>query len=117
MMRCFLPNVIFDKLKAVGADQVTFRRLYTSGKGVPQDKWIDEHEYLSYNLLSTYIEKNGRPLERLPFGAMRYSIRGMSTVVDDDCMSTEVKDSVKYLILRPNCKLYTKWDDEGSLLF
>jgi hypothetical protein len=41
----------------------------------------------------------------------------MSVVVDDDCMSTEVKEDVKYLILQPNCKLYTKWDDEGSLLF
>ena len=27
------------------------------------------------------------------------------------------KDAVKYLILRPNCKLYSKWDDKGSLIF
>ena len=58
-----------------------------------------------------------RSLERLPFGALRYSVDGISTVVDDDCMNQEVKDTLKYLILRPDCKLYTKWDDAGSLLF
>ena len=46
-----------------------------------------------------------------------YDIDEMSMVVDDDCMSGEVKEDVKYLILQPNCKLYTKWDDRGSLLF
>jgi len=110
-------NEIFKSLKNLGADQVTFRRLYTSGTDCPQDRWIEDHGYESFNALSTYIKQYGRPLERLPFGAMRYSVDGISTVVDDDCMSTEVKDTVKYLILRPNCKLYTKWDDEGSLLF
>ena len=47
-----------------------------------------------------------------------YSVMGMSTVVDEDCMAkNEEKQSWKYLILRPNCKLYTQWDDKGSLLF
>ena len=110
-------NDLFKSLKALGADQVTFRRLYTSGKASPQDNWIRNHEYESFGALNTYIQKYGRPLERLPFGAMRYSVDGISTLVDDDCMSGEVKESIKYLILRPNCKLYTKWDDEGSLLF
>ena len=42
----------------------------------------------------------------------------MSTVVDEDCMAkSEEKKALKYLILRPNCKLYTQWDDKGSLLF
>jgi len=113
---CIPMPRLFDILKALGADQVTFRRLYTSGTGAAQDAWIKEHEYCNWYDLNDYIRR-GRPLECLPFGAMRYSVNGISTVVDDDCMSTEVKDSVKYLILRPNCKLYTKWDDEGSLLF
>jgi len=110
---------MFMALKSRGADQVTFRKLYTSSilAECIQDKWIEAHEYKGFDSLNAYIKKNGRPLERLPFGAMRYSVHGISTVVDDDCMSTEVKDTMKYLILRPNCKLYTKWDDNGSLLF
>lgn len=110
------PESIFDSLDSLGADQVTFRKLYKAGIKCAQDEWIEENDY-DTTFISIYIRENGRALERLPFGAMRYSVNGISSVVDDDCMSTDVKDTAKYLILRPNCKLYTKWDDEGSLLF
>ena len=67
--------------------------------------------------MNLWIITNGNKLERLPFGAIRYSVDGISTIVDDDCMSKENEEAIKYLILRPNCKLYTRWDDKGSLLF
>lgn len=118
------PEQLFSRCKQLGANQITFRVLYESEvddiHGV--NDWIRQHrvktEFVSR--VNLYILENGRRLERLPFGAWRYSVDGMSVVVDDDCMSTEQKDEVelvKYLILQPNCKLYTKWDDEGSLLF
>jgi sulfatase maturation enzyme AslB (radical SAM superfamily) len=110
---------IFKQVKKLGADQVTFRKLYTSGNDTPQDLWIKEHavEESFWPRLNEYVLRNGRKLERLPFGAIRYSISEISAVVDDDCMSTETKEDIKYLVLRQNCKLYTKWDDKGSLLF
>lgn len=27
------------------------------------------------------------------------------------------KEDIKYLILQPDCKLYTKWNDKASLVF
>lgn len=111
------PCDIFSNLKILGADQVTFRKLYTSGQDTEQDRWIQDHPYGHWLALNDYITEFGRPLERLPFGALRYSVRGISTVCDLDCMSETASEIVKYLILRPNCKLYTKWDEEGSLLF
>jgi len=113
------PKAMMDKLVELDADQVTFRKLYTSNDDCEQNDWIRNHMFKDkeFEALNMYIQRNGRMLERLPFGALRYSLNGISTVVDDDCMSTEVKDTIKYLILRPNCKLYTKWDDKGSLLF
>lgn len=112
---------IFDVATQMGADQITFRKFYSSPSGdTPQDKWIAEHavEDSFWARLDEYIKEHGRKLERLPFGAIRYSVNGISTVVDDDCMSTDTnKEEMKYLILRENCKLYTKWDDKGSLLF
>lgn len=111
---------IFSKAKELGADQITFRKLYTSGTDTPQDKWIAEHAVREsfWGELNAYVKKEGRKLERLPFGAVRYSVNEISVVVDDDCMSTATdKEDIKYLILRENCKLYTKWDDKGSLLF
>lgn len=111
------PAALFEVLRSFQVDQVTFRRLYVSDKGTKQEKWISSHRYTRWKELEEYIMKKGRRLERLPFGAIRYSVDGISTLIDDDCMSAEAKLAVKYLVLRPNCKLYTKWDDPGSLLF
>lgn len=103
------------------ADQVTFRKMYTDGKDTPQAKWISENNVNVipyFKGLNEYILKNGRYLETLEYGSRRYSVMDMSTVVDEDCMAkSEEKKTLKYLILRPNCKLYTQWDDKGSLLF
>lgn len=109
---------IFKKAADLGANQVTFRVLYADGE-TPQAKWIADHKAGGHAIgeIRKYIEIMGRPLERLAFGQIRYDVHGLSTVLDDDCMSTEAKEELKYLILRPNCKLYTKWDSTASLLF
>lgn len=111
---------IFLRCKELGADQVTFRKLYSGKEDNEVNKWIKGNaaDDRLFVVINTYIERNGHRLEVLPFGAVRYSVHGMSCLVDSDCMSTAGdKDVVKYMILRPNCKLYTKWDDNGSLLF
>ena len=116
------PIDIFNRAKELGADQITFRKLYMSGVAEEneQNKWIEEHKYLDHKWaeLRDYILKNGTALEILPFGATKYSIHDFAVVVDDDCMSTEIKgDTFKYLVLRENCKLYSKWEDKNSLIF
>lgn len=120
------PNGDFEAIfkycsEELKADQVTFRKMYTDGKDTPQAKWISENNVNVipyFKGLNEYILKNGRYLETLEYGSRRYSVMGMSTVVDEDCMAkSEEKKTLKYLILRPNCKLYTQWDDKGSLLF
>lgn len=100
------------------ADAVTFRILYASGD-TPQARWIREHNVDDRIIESVrqYIKEYGRPLETLEFGQVRYDVHGISTVLDDDCMATEVKSQLKYLVMRPNCHLYTKWDSAASLLF
>jgi len=118
--KVYSPHPIFERLKELGVDQVTFRKLYYSGENTKQDKWIKENKLDDMGMLqiTEYVKAYGRPLERLPFGAMKYSVDGISTVVDDDCMNNkEVKEVMKYLILRPDGKLYSKWDDKGSLIF
>ena len=110
---------IFDIAKKLGADQITFRVLYTSGTGVKEDEWIEANRssLLTIEAIERHILTTGNKLEVLPFGATRYSVDGMSVVVDNDCMATEVKETIRYLVLRPNCKLYSRWDDKGSLIF
>jgi hypothetical protein len=115
------PEETLLKATKLGADQVTFRVLYSSPefKDSVQNTWIKVHglEVEHVKRYTAYVIENGRPLERLPHGAVKYSIHGLGVVIDNDCMSTEIKESFKYLILRPNCKLYSKWDDPASLVF
>lgn len=116
------PQEIFDRCAALGADQITFRVLYDVESAVSPEihQWIKDHRAAAAVIegINTHIRGHGRKLERLPFGALRYAVQGMSCVLDDDCMSTaEDVEAIRYLILRPNCKLYTKWDDKGSVLF
>ena len=101
------------------ADQVTFRVLYSSGQDTPQDRWIASHS-ASPALISdirTYITEKGTAIGKLEYGQTKYSVNGLTTVLDDDCMSQELKEEIKYLILRPDGKLYSRWEDKASLLF
>lgn len=110
---------ILNRCKNLGADQITFRKLYHSNDDSQQTNWVKDNSANEriFSDINNYVTKNGTPLYRLPFGPMVYSINGMSTVVDNDCMSKENNESLKYVILRENGKLYCRWDDEGSLIF
>ena len=118
------PSEIFYRLKQLSADQVTFRKLYTSEDHISeQNAWIEANRF-DDNLLTKIQEgvvKEGTFLGVLPFGAEKYSINKITTVIDNNCMDNPRErvepDTYKYLILRPNCKLYSSWDDNGSLIF
>ena len=113
------PEDILGRCKGLGADQITFRKLYGGGYDTPESIWVDENECNEkvLRIISEYIEREGTPLYRLPFGPMAYSINGMSTVLDDNCMNKESYEQLKYVILREDARLYCQWDDEGSLIF
>ena len=110
---------VIDKCKELGADQVTFRKLYKSELNNDIDKWIEENASVKfYDKLVKYVEEKGRYIGVLPFGPKIYDIEEMSMVIDNDCMTENVdKDTYKYLILRENCKLYSKWETKASLIF
>lgn len=109
---------VIAKCKELGADQVTFRKLYKSNLNNEIDKWIDENASKTfYDELVKYIEENGRYIGILPFGPKIYDVEEMSICVDNDCMAQETKDTYKYLILRENAKLYFLWETKSSLVF
>ena len=114
----YRPERYFEWAQINGVDQLTFRKLYASGDS-PQAKWIAEHLLPEERLemIDFYIRTEGNPIMHLPYGLMKYSVHGVSTVLDDDCMSKDNSEDLKYLILRPNGHLYSRWDDPGSLLF
>ena len=108
-----------NKKKLFNPDQMTIRLLYKTNDSSPQSDWVNEHacnEDVTNEIVDT-VRSNGIQLERLPYGRIKYSYLGMSLVVDDDCMSKTAVEDYKYLILQPNCRLYSRWDDTASLIF
>lgn len=126
---------ILERCKELGADQITFRKMYYEGAPLSEQAiWTMQNmckedvlnditaHIVGYNSYryddgNVWIKGKGHFLYTLPFGAKVYSIDGMSVVMDDDCMSKENNTALKYVILRENGKLYAQWDDEGSLIF
>jgi len=115
------PEKIFERAQKLGANQITFRKLYKTInlENNSVNDFIDKHSCNkdTFKNIENFIAETGRELEKLPFGATRYSVNEISTVLDTDCMNERTKSELKYLILRQNCKLYSKWDDLGSILF
>lgn len=110
---------VIKKCEELGADQVTFRKLYKSKLNNEIDKWIGDNASKSfYNNLVKYVKNNGEILGVLPFGPSIYNINEISMVIDDDCMSEKIDtNTYKYLILRENAKLYSRWETKSSLIF
>lgn len=114
----YSPADYFDWAQMNGFDQITFRKIYADGDNA-QSRWIAQHAFPEgrYDAIQRYVMMNGVAILRLPFGHIKYSVHGISTVIDDNCMSKDNIDDLKYAILRPNGHLYSRWDDPGSLIF
>lgn len=112
------PEELFDLAQIFHPDQVTLRGMYDDGGDSPQAQWVREHR-LDPAPFMEYIRANGAKLGVLPYGTEKWSIRGMTTVLDSDCMAKAepTGENYKYLILQPDCKLYSLWDDPASLIF
>ena len=117
------PDYLFRVCKEdYGADQITMRILYSDGGSTPQSRWIAENAAKpeTARAIWNYIRNNGKPLGTLPYGAEKFSLHGMCVVLDDDCMAKRrdsTAENYKYLILQPDCKLYSQWDDPASRIF
>ena len=118
----YSPESYFTIAKNIyHAEQITFRKIYMEGNGL-EALWVVGHEFdeTQFSEIKEYVYKNGKPIARLPYGFTQYSVNGISTVIDDNCMDIKRKDNLddlKYAILRPNGHLYSAWNDTGSLIF
>ena len=115
----FNAETLFKNCNDLGADQATLRKLYDADDGGGQSVWVKNHsiEPSRYEEFFEYTHKF-KALRILEYGRTAFSISNMSVIVDDDCMAEDPKNvEFKYLILRPNGKLYGSWGDPASLIF
>ena len=114
----FDPTFFFFWAEVKNVDQLTFRKIYKSGTG-KEAEWVGTHEYprAKFKAIEELVRTYGVPIAKLPYGFVQYSVNGISTVIDTNCMSKDNIDEMKYAILRPNGHLYSRWDDKGSLIF
>ena len=107
---------IFKKAKALGADQLTVRKLYTEGDN-KQSEWIEANKVDDevFTRLDIYVSSHGKHLGVLPYGYHQYSVDGISVVIDKDCMNQGRGETSKYFVLRPDCKLYDGWHEEDCI--
>lgn len=113
-------ETLFEKCEKLGADQITFRVLYRAIGSCPEAIWVDNNTACDdvVEFITDYIHKFGKKIGVLPYGNYKHDLCGMSVVIDGDCMAKDPKSDVyKYLILRPDCKLYSSWDSKASLIF
>jgi molybdenum cofactor biosynthesis enzyme MoaA len=113
---------IFERIKELNPDQLTFREFWYDNNlsHLNETKWVIENAVSDAKIekIKQYISLHGEKLYKLPYGFDVYSIEGMSTIIDDDCMAKENDEySLKYVVLQPDGKLYCRWDDPGSLIF
>lgn len=105
---------MFDHMKSNGIDQVTFRILFSEGE-CEIDKWIKQNSVSKefINKMYDYVKNNGKILGTMP---TRYSVKGMSVCIDDDCMGRKEIQQMRYLIIRPDGNIYTKWDSTEKFI-
>lgn len=108
---------LFAKAKALEADQVTLRKMYSDVR-TKEGLWVMAND-LSHTLWSRVHDYVAMLtiIDRLEYGREKRTFGGMSIVIDNDCMSERPSEVAKYLILRPNAKLYSRWDTKSSLIF
>jgi hypothetical protein len=109
---------LFDHCKQYGADQIILRKLYDADDESSQSLWVKENSINEkfYFDIRQYVSK-APALRQLEYGQTARQINGMSVVLDNDCMAKGDNTDFKYLIIRPNGKLYSSWDDPASLIF
>lgn len=100
-------NELFQKIKELSPDQVTFKNLWHTEDENPINKWIKTNKASSniLNRISEYIRNKGGN----KISDFKYIFDGRSIWMVDNCMLGN------YIILRPDAKLYRSWDSPNPL--
>lgn len=110
----YTPEQVINRLQEIKADQATFRVLWAGHDDNEISRWIKTNSVAQNFIddIEIYCQENGKSLSAL---YPKYQVGGVTIVIDDDCMSERSIGEIRYLILRSDCNLYSKWDTASSL--
>jgi len=108
------PEEVINRLQELGVDQATFRVLWAGHDDSEISRWIKGNKVADRFIddIEMYCLDRGKDLGgHYP----KYQMGNLTVVIDRDCMAESSPGDIRYLILRSDCHLYTKWDSKNSI--
>jgi hypothetical protein len=108
------PEDIVNRLHELGIDQATFRVLWSGKDDNEISRWIKGNKVSDKFVddIEMYCMENGKSMNT---SYPKFQLGNLSIVVDRDCMAEHSVGEIRYLILRSDCELYTRWDTKASV--
>jgi hypothetical protein len=110
----YSPAQVINRLKELEADQATFRVLWAGKEDNEISRWIKNNGAAQDFIenVEIYCVTVGN---LLPAAYPKYQVGNLTVVIDEDCMAEKSVGEIRYLILRSDCNLYTKWNSASSV--
>jgi hypothetical protein len=110
----YSPEEVINRLLELNADQATFRVLWAGKDDNEISRWIKSNSVAQdfVENIEIYCATKGK---HLPASYPKYQLGNLTIVLDEDCMAEKSVGEIRYLILRSDCNLYTRWDTASSI--
>jgi len=110
----YTPEQVFERMRDLKIDQATFRVLWAGHDDNEISRWIKNNSAAQNFIddVKIYCQDHGKTTTAQ---YTRYQVGNITVVIDSDCMAEHSVGEIRYLILRSDCNLYTKWDTATSI--
>ena len=108
------PEECIRRIQQLGVDQATFRVLWAGHDDNEISRWIKTNKVADRFIddIEVYCMDNGKDLGGT---YPKFQLGNLTVVLDKDCMAETNPGDIRYLILRSDNHLYTKWDSKDSI--
>ena len=104
-------NDLFNKIKKLSPDQLTFRVMWSNNVKHQINTWIKRNKCSNHTISSIL-----KFLSDYKIGKNLFDFNGISIYMNENCMKDNcLSDDGGYLILRSDGELYNKWSDKTPI--
>ena len=108
------PEETMERIKDLRVDQATLRVLWAGHEDNEISRWIKSNKVSErwVDNIEIYCMEHGKDIGG---NYPKFELGNLTVVIDKDCMAEHSVGEIRYLILRSDCGLYTRWDTKASL--